>query len=84
MNKLYGHPHEIEAVARSKVSQRMASCCSALSQQSASVVIWDTSAWKILKILKLHNYTVYDMAFSSHDKYFASVSKDRKLAVYNG
>ena len=84
MNKLYGHPHEIETVARSHKSHRMASSCDALSQVSASVIVWDTAAWKILKVLKFHNYTVYGIEFSSQDRYLAIVSKDRKIAIYCG
>lgn len=83
MNKLYGHGHEIEALCRSAVSPRMASSCNALNKEAASVIIWNTKDWKVAKILSFHNYTVYDLAFSPRDSYFATVSKDRKLAVYD-
>lgn len=84
MNKLYGHPHEIETLCRSRVSRRMASSCAALNRQAASVIVWNTEEWKIIKLLSFHSYTVFGLEFSFNDKYFASVSKDRKLAVYSG
>ncbi len=62
----------------------MASTCSALNKQAASIIIWNTEEWKINKIISFHNYTVYGIQFSHNDKYFASVSKDRKLVVYSG
>lgn len=35
------------------------------------------------KIIEHHNFSVYDMKFSPCSNYLASVSKDRKLAVFN-
>ena len=62
----------------------MASSCAALNKQAASVIVWNTEEWRISKILSFHNYTVYGLEFSPKDAYFATVSKDRKLAVYSG
>lgn len=62
----------------------MASSCAALNRQAASVIVWDTQEWRIIKLLPFHSYTVFGLAFSFNDRYFASVSKDRKLAVYSG
>jgi len=61
----------------------MASCCEALTPQAASVIIWNTVDWKIVKILPFHTYTVYAMEFSFNDRYFATAGKDRKLAIYS-
>ena len=83
-NKLYGHPNEIQTLCRSRISKRMASSCNALNKEAASVIVWNTEDWKILKILTLHRFTVFALAFSYNDKYFATVSKDRILAVYSG
>ena len=70
-------------MCKSSDSSKLASSCKALDKDSAAIIIWDTKTWKILKIIKEHNYTVYGIEFSNTDKYFASVSKDRKLAVFN-
>jgi WD40 repeat protein len=46
------------------------------------VIIWSTQDWKIKKVIEHHGYTVYGMDFSEAG-YFCSVSKDRKLAVFD-
>lgn len=61
----------------------MASSCAAITKQAASIIIWDTELWKIRNIIPFHSYTVYSMEFSFLDNYLVSVSKDRKLAVFN-
>lgn len=83
MAKLYGHPHEIYTLCRSNSSKVLASSCKALSKESASIILWSVGDWKILKVIPFHSYTVYGLEFSASDKYLASASKDRKLAVYS-
>lgn len=83
VNKLYGHPHEIQQVVHNSTHTILASACKALSKDSGSIILWDTKTWKILKILPFHNFTIYGLEFSPSDKYLASVSKDRKMAVYS-
>ena len=61
----------------------MASSCHGKSKAFCTIIIWSTEDWKIKKMIEHHNYTVYGMDFSTCGKYFASVSKDRKLAVYD-
>lgn len=60
----------------------MASVCKATTKEAASIIVWNTSDWKIIKILPFHNYTVYALDFSASDSMMASASKDRKMAVY--
>lgn len=83
MNKLYGHPHELEYVCRSHDSKFMATSCNGLNKEASSIIIWNTQTWKIHKVIPYHAYTVYSMQFSPSGKYFVSGSKDRKLAVFN-
>ena len=84
MNKLYGHPHEIQFIARNREGTLLASSCTALNKESATVLIWDiASNWKILKMIEHHNYTVLGMEFTPDGKYFVTVSKDRRLAVFD-
>lgn len=47
------------------------------------MIVWNVGDWKIVKVIALHNYTVYAMQFSPSDRYLASGSKDRKLAVFD-
>ena len=61
MNKLYAHPHEMEYLCRSPDSKLMASSCTGLTKDDSQVIIWDTSDWKVFKILSHHSYTVYCM-----------------------
>jgi elongator complex protein 2 len=42
MNKLYGHPHELECICRSPDSKFMATSCKALTKETASIIIWST------------------------------------------
>lgn len=51
MNKLYGHPHEIQYLARNNQNNLLASCCSALNKQAASIIIWESKEWKVKQIL---------------------------------
>lgn len=61
----------------------MATTCKAITKEAASIIIWNTQSWKIHKVIPHHAYTVYSMDFSSSGKYLASVSKDRKLALFD-
>ena len=83
INKLYGHPHEIHKIVRSHSSSLLASVCKSLTKEASSIILWNTNDWKILKILPFHSYTVYDLEFSPSDSLLASVSKDRKMAVFS-
>ena len=47
------------------------------------MIVWNVDDWKIKKVIEHHSYTVYGMDFSPCGQYFASVSKDRKLAIFN-
>lgn len=82
-NKLYGHPHEIHKLARNKASTMLASVCKALNKESASILIWKVPEWKLIKVLPFHNYTVNALSFSPCDRFLASASKDRKLAIFS-
>lgn len=84
MNKLYGHPHEIQFLTKNNNSTLLASSCHALNKESATIIIWDVMKnWKIIKLIQHHSYTVYGMQFSQNGKYLATVSKDRRLAVFD-
>ena len=82
MNKLYGHPHEISCIAKTSDGSRIASACSGLSKAASTILVWDTKDWKFNSI-QYHAYTVNDMVFSNDNKYLISVSKDRKIGVFD-
>lgn len=82
MNKLYGHPHEISCLTKTLDGSRIASACSGLSKAASTILVWDTKGWKF-KPIQYHAYTVNDMVFSNNNKYLVSVSKDRKMGVFD-
>jgi WD40 repeat protein len=83
MNKLYGHPHEISALAKCNRRKLLASSCYGKNKVFCAIIIWSIDNWKIKNIIEHHHYTVHAMEFSECGQYFASVSKDRNLAVFN-
>lgn len=83
MNKLYAHPHEISYLAKCDERNLLVSSCSGLNKISCSIIVWSTKDWKVKKIIEHHTYTVYGMDFSPCGNYLASVSKDRKLAIFD-
>ena len=83
MNKLYGHPHEISCMTKCDSRFLLVSSCIGLNKNSCKMIVWSTDGWKIKKVIEHHNYSVFGMCFSPCGQLFASVSKDRKLAVFN-
>lgn len=51
MNKLYGHPHEISALAKCNKRRLLASSCSGKSKAFCTIIIWSTEDWKIKKMI---------------------------------
>lgn len=51
MNKLYGHPHEISALAKSNKHKLLASSCEGKNKTFCTMIIWSTEDWKIKKMI---------------------------------
>ena len=81
--KLYGHGHEISAVAGSHDNMLVATACRATSTEHAAIRIYATTDWREIKPpLVAHNLTVTKIAFSMDDKFMLSVGRDRQWALF--
>ena len=69
-------------MTKSYDGKKLASACNGLSKAASTILVWNTNDWRF-KPIQHHSYTVYDMKFSFNNKYLASVSKDRKLALFD-
>ncbi|XP_055839454.1 elongator complex protein 2 [Episyrphus balteatus] len=82
VQKLYGHGFEIYALASSPDGQVLASSCRATNAEHAQIILWNTSTWKQVQKLSSHQLTVTQLKFSPNNKYLLSVSRDRRLSVF--
>ncbi|XP_055920289.1 elongator complex protein 2 [Eupeodes corollae] len=82
VQKLYGHGFEIYALAASSDGQILASSCRATNAEYAQIILWSTATWKQVQKLSSHQLTVTQMRFSPDNKYLLSVSRDRRLSVF--
>ena len=81
--KLYGHGHEISAVAVSTQGDLVATACKASSQDHAVVRLYSTKDWRIIKpSLLAHSLTVTSLRFSKNGRYLLSVGRDRLWALW--
>lgn len=81
--KLYGHGHEISAVACSNDGSIVATACKASSIDHAVIRLYSTQKWREVKpSLTAHSLTVTCLRFSSDDRYLLSVGRDRQWVVF--
>ena len=81
--KLYGHGHEISAVASSHDGTVVATSCRASSLEHATIRLYTTKDWREVKpSLKAHALTVTTLCFSSDDQYLISVGRDRQWVIF--
>ncbi|CAF1085809.1 unnamed protein product [Adineta ricciae] len=81
IQKLYGHGYEIIAVASNPSGSIIASSCKASHQNDAAIILWNTTTWKPIVRLAIHQLTVVRMAFSNDGRYLLSVSRDRSWSL---
>ncbi|KAJ2556806.1 Elongator subunit elp2 [Coemansia sp. RSA 1933] len=98
VDKLYGHPYEIFAVAASHAGDWVATACRATAERYASVRLYSTATWQPPALpasggpappLAAHALTITRLRFSPPaepaspaDAYLLSVSRDRSWALY--
>ncbi|EAR85742.1 elongator complex protein (macronuclear) [Tetrahymena thermophila SB210] len=82
LNKLYGHGYELKCVSCSNDGKLIASCSKSQTKENACVIFWNPTNYQIYSKLEYHNFTINQMEFSPSDEYFATVSKDRSLALF--
>jgi elongator complex protein 2 len=63
-NKLFGHGHEVVALAVNSAGTLVASACKARDDVHASIMLWDADTGRLLQQLPAHKLTVVAMAFS--------------------
>lgn len=81
--KLYGHGHEISAVAASHDGAFVATACRASSIDHAVIRLYDTREWRENKPpLTAHSLTVTRLQFSDDDRFLLSVGRDRQWTVF--
>lgn len=81
--KLYGHGHEISAVAASRDGTMVATACRASSIDHAVIRLYDTREWREIKPpLTAHSLTVTRLQFSDDDRLLLSVGRDRQWTVF--
>ncbi|XP_064091451.1 elongator complex protein 2-like isoform X2 [Macrobrachium nipponense] len=80
--KLYGHGHDIIALAATSDGSILASSCRAAQEVDANIILWDAKKWQQADVLLKHRLTVTQMEFSSDDNYLLSVSRDRTWAIF--
>lgn len=81
--KLYGHGHEISAVACSNDGSIVATACKASSIDHAVIRLYSTQKWREVRpSLTAHSLTVTCLRFSSDDRYLLSVGRDRQWVIF--
>ena len=84
LEKLYGHGHEISAVAVSPLGNVVATACKASSQDHAVIRLFTTKDWHEIKPpLIAHSLTVTSLRFSFTGCYLLSVGRDRQWTVWS-
>ena len=51
--------------------------------RDAILNVIDASGFAILQSIPAHNYSIYDIQFSSDKKYFATASRDKSIKIWN-
>ncbi len=81
--KLYGHGHEISALACSFDGTLIATACKATSIDYAVIILFNTDTWQMIDPpLTAHNLTIGRLRFSLDDEWLLSVSRDRQWSVF--
>ncbi|KAJ2683875.1 Elongator subunit elp2 [Coemansia spiralis] len=97
VDKLYGHPYEIFAVAAAHSGDWIATACKASLDKHAAIRVYSAHTWQPPSVrdpnggeqgvaavpLMAHSLTITRMRFSPpDDKYLLSVSRDRSWAIF--
>jgi elongator complex protein 2 len=83
IEKLYGHGHEISALAAGHDGSVVATACKASSLEHAVIRLFETNDWLEVKPpLTAHSLTVTRLRFSADDRYLLSVGRDRQWAIF--
>ncbi len=81
--KLYGHGHEISAVAVNFQGDIVATACKASSQDHAVIRLYSSKDWREIKpSLPAHSLTITCLRFSMNSQYLLSVGRDRLWALW--
>lgn len=81
-HKLYGHGYEIFSVASSHDGKLVASSCKSTVAKHAAIILWDVENVRQVQTLPSHTLTVTRISFSPDDRKILSVSRDRRLSVF--
>ncbi|KZC05189.1 putative elongator complex protein 2 [Dufourea novaeangliae] len=82
LQKLYGHGYEIFSVAARHDGTMLATACKSALLEHSAILLWNTSTWTQVQKLMSHQLTVTQMEFSPNDRYFVSVSRDRRWSLF--
>jgi elongator complex protein 2 len=81
--KLYGHGHEISALAANRSGSIIATACKASSTEHAVIRLYDTQDWhEIRPSLAAHSLTVTRLQFHPNNDHLLSVGRDRQWALF--
>lgn len=81
--KLYGHGHEISALAADSSGSIIATACKASSAEHAVIRIYDAKTWhEIRPPLVSHSLTITRLQFQANTGRLLSVGRDRKWTVF--
>ena len=81
--KLYGHGHEISALAANRSGTVIATACKSSSTEHAVIRLYDTKDWhEIRPPLTAHSLTIVRLQFHLHSDRLLSVGRDRQWALF--
>lgn len=81
--KLYGHGHEISALAVDRSGSVIATACKASSIEHAVIRLYDTKDWRELgPSLAAHSLTIARLQFNANNDQLLSVGRDRQWALF--
>ncbi len=81
--KLYGHGHEISALAANRSGSIIATACKASSTEHAVIRLYNTRDWhEIRPPLTAHSLTIARMKFHRKNEHLLSVGRDRQWTLF--
>jgi elongator complex protein 2 len=81
--KLYGHGHEISALAANHSGSIIATACKASSTEHAVIRLYDTRDWhEIRPSLTAHSLTIARLQFHMTNNHLLSIGRDRQWALF--